>query len=169
MQFVKKEAFSQFLPNLLANGSYSFSRTQNTAGFSLYNQTYGPNGGFTLTIPIFNGLIYWNQYKIAGINVLNSQFTLEKTRIQTKINFYKALKDFETAKQILKLEEENILLADENVKIALERFRLSQSTTIELRTSEKSFEDAQTRLVSARYTAKAAETELMRLQGELVK
>ena len=168
-KLTRKETFSQFLPNLTANGSYGFNRTQSTAGFSLYNQTYGLNGGFTLSIPLFNGLVSLRQYKVAGIQILNSQFALEKARLQTKINFYKAIKDFETAKQILKLEEENILLADENQKIALERFRLLQSTTTELRAAQKSFEEAEVRLVSARYTAKVAETELMRLQGVLVK
>lgn len=168
-RFAKKEVFSQFFPSLLAIGGYGFNRLQSTAGFTLYNQTYGLNGGFALTIPLFNGLITINQNKIAGIQILNSQFALEKVRIQTKINFYKALRDFETAKQVLKLEEDNILLADENVKIALERFRLAQSTTIELRNAEQSFEDAQTRLVTARFNAKSAETELMRLQGDLVK
>ena len=169
MKYAKKEAFSQFLPNLAVNGGYGFNRTQSSAGFSLYNQTYGLNGGFTLTIPLFNGLVYLNQYKIAGIQIQNSQFALEKAKMQTKINYYEALKDFETAKDVLKLEEENITYADENVKIALERFRLAQSTTIELRTAQQSFEDAQTRLVNARFNAKSAETELMRLQGDLVK
>ncbi len=168
-KFAKKEAFSQFFPTLVANGGYGFNRTQSTAGFSLYNQTYGLNGGFALTIPIFNGVNTINQNKIAGIQILNSQFSLEKARIQTKVNFYKALKDFTNSKEVLKLEEENIQLAGENVNIALERFRLSQSTAIELRNAQKSFEDAQTRLVSARFNAKTAETELMRLQGELVK
>ena len=69
MKYAKKEAFSQFLPNLAVNGGYGFNRTQSSAGFSLYNQTYGLNGGFTLTIPLFNGLVYLNQYKIAGIPI----------------------------------------------------------------------------------------------------
>lgn len=168
-KLTKKETFSQFLPNLTANGGYGFNRSQSTAGFSLYNQTYGLSGGFALTIPLFNGLVSLRQYKVAGIQILNSQFALEKAQAQIKINFYKALRDFETAKQILKLEEENILLADENQKIALERFRLLQSTTTELRAAQKSFEEAEVRLVAARYSAKVAETELMRLQGALVK
>lgn len=168
-RLMKKESFSQFLPNLDVNGAYGFNRSQSSAGFALYNQNYGLSGGFTLSIPLFNGLNTLNQYKVAGIQVTNAQFSLEKTRLQTKLNFYRALKDFETAKEVLKLEEENIQLADENLKIALERFRLAQSTAIELREAQKSYEDAQSRLVNSRFSAKVAETELMRLQGSLVK
>lgn len=168
-RLMKKEAFSQFLPTLNVNGAYGFTRSQSSAGFALYNQSYGLSGGFTLVVPLFNGLNSLNQYKIAGIQVMNAQFQLDKARLQTKINFYRALRDFETSKEILGLETENISLATENLNIALERFRLGQSTAIELREAQRSFEDAQTRLVNARFAAKVAETELLRLKGELVK
>jgi len=168
-KFQKKEAFSQYLPNLIGNAGYNYNRSNSTAGFSLFNQTYGLNAGFSLNIPLFNGLNTIRQNKVAAIQILSSQFNLEKVRFQTKLNHYKALKDFTNAKEQLKLEEENISLADENQKIALERFRLAQSTAIELREAQISFVNAKTRLVNARYAAKIAETEMLRLQGELIK
>jgi outer membrane protein TolC len=67
------------------------------------------------------------------------------------------------------LEEENILLAKENVTIALERNRLGLTTILELRETQKSLEDAYNRLIQARYAAKQAETELLRLKGDLAK
>ena len=69
----------------------------------------------------------------------------------------------------LKLEEENIQLAKENVFIAMERFKQGVSTFLELREAQKSLEDAYDRLIAARYNTKLAETELLRLKGELVK
>jgi outer membrane protein TolC len=168
-KFAQKEVFSQFLPNLSGNVGYAYNRSQSTAGFSLFNQTYGLNAGFALNIPLFNGLNTIRQNKIAAIQIASAQFNVEKARFQTKLNYYKALKDFQNAQQLLKLEEENIQLAGENNQIATERFRLSQSTSIEFREAQKSYIDALTRLVNARYAAKVAETELKRLRGELVK
>lgn len=168
-KFEKKEAFAQYLPNLTGNVGYNYNRSNSTAGFSLFNQTYGLNAGFTLNIPLFNGLNTIRQNKIAALQLSSAQFNLNKVRFQTNLSYAKALKDFANAQQLRKLEEENILLADENQKIALERFRLSQSTSIELREAQASFINAQYRLVAARYAAKVAETELLRLQGELVK
>jgi outer membrane protein TolC len=69
----------------------------------------------------------------------------------------------------LELEEENILMAKENVAIAMERNRLGISTTLELRETQKSLEEAYNRLIAARYNTKNAETELLRLRGDLVK
>lgn len=168
-KFEKKEVFSQFLPRLAGSAGYNYNRSNSTAGFSLFNQTYGLNAGFNLNIPLFNGLNTLRQNKIAAIQITSAQFTSEKIRFQIKTAQYKALKDFSLAKEQLKLEEENIQLAAENQKIALERFRLAQSTAIELREAQISFVNAQTRLVNARYAAKVAETELLKIQGELVK
>jgi outer membrane protein TolC len=70
--------------------------------------------------------------------------------------------------QALLLEEDNILLAKENVFISLERYRLGVSTYLELRETQKSLEDAYTRLLAARYNTKLAEIELLRLNGNLM-
>jgi len=51
----------------------------------------------------------------------------------------------------------------------MERFRLGYVTSLQLKDAEKSFLDAEGRLVTARYDAKTAETELMRLNGVLIK
>ena len=80
-----------------------------------------------------------------------------------------AFKDYELQKKTLALEEENILLAKENVFISLERLRLGISTYLELRETQKSLELAYDRLIAARYNTKLAETELLRLKGDLVK
>jgi outer membrane protein TolC len=70
---------------------------------------------------------------------------------------------------MLELEETNILLAKENVNIQLELFRLGASTIIQLRDAQFSLSDAYDRLIAARYNTKLAETELMRLKGELIR
>ena len=78
-----------------------------------------------------------------------------------------AYKDYEYQKKALTLEEENIELAKENVIIALARFRQGVSSYLELREAQISLEDAYNRLIAARYNTKLAETELLRLKGDL--
>ena len=70
---------------------------------------------------------------------------------------------------MLALEEENILLAKENVFIAVERLKLGVSTFIESIETQKSLELAYDRLIAALYNTKLAGTELLRLQGEIIK
>ena len=67
------------------------------------------------------------------------------------------------------LEEENTKLAKEAVDIALERFRIGSSNSLELKEIQKSYDDSLTRLAEARFNAKVSETQLMKLNGEIVK
>jgi outer membrane protein len=55
------------------------------------------------------------------------------------------------------------------VNIALETFKRGVSTFIELRTAQQSLEEAYTRVINARYNAKLAETELLKLNGSLLR
>jgi outer membrane protein TolC len=168
-QYERKETFSQLLPTLGLSAGYGLSNATNSAGSTLLDKTYGWSGGLALSIPLFNGFNSIHALSIADLNIRNSQIALDNARLQLRQTYYQAQKDLEKALESLKLEEQNIGLADENVKIALERFRLAESTSIEMRTAEVSYVDAVTRLVTARFNAKAAETELLRIRGELVK
>jgi outer membrane protein len=137
-----------------------------------FNSAYNQNGvlsyGFTATIPIFNGLNVKRQVRAAKLNVDYQQLSLDNTRTKVDLSLSTAFKDYEYYKTAVTLEEENMLLARENVMVALERFKQGVSTTIEVREAQQSLEDGFFRLINARYNIKLAETQLLRLNGMLV-
>lgn len=163
-----KETQALRSPVIVGNAAYSYNYSKSAAGFSLFNQQNGLTLGATLAFPIFNGLNLNRQVKIAKMNTLQAETNTEQIKLQVSLLQKKAAREFELAADVLKLEEENIGYARENVMIATERFKLSQSTSIEFREAQKSYEDALLRLVSARYDLKKAETELLRLSGKIV-
>jgi len=65
------------------------------------------------------------------------------------------------------LKRKNLEIARENVEIAMERYRLGILTPLELREAQKAYIDAESRLISALYQAKVAETNLLKLTGQL--
>lgn len=67
----------------------------------------------------------------------------------------------------MQTEEDNILLAQEVLAIAQERYRIGISNAIELQDAFRSFEESMTRLVNSRFDAKTNETELRRLSGQI--
>jgi outer membrane protein len=168
-----KERKAERFPVLSFNSAYNYSKTNNNAVVNpftpLYNQNYGFNYGIGISIPILN---YFNtkreieQTKL-DIDYLNISYLNQRTKIDLGINI--AFEGYELQKKTLALEEDNILLAKENVAIAVERFRLGISTSLELRETQKSLADAYDRLIAARYNCKLAETELLKLKGDLVK
>jgi len=168
-EYTLKEAKSQRMPRLSLNAAYNYSRTENQAGFILFNQNLGFNAGLTASWTIFNGGNTSRQIRNTEVQLMSSQLYYSDTKAVIESEVLNAYNLFKNAMELLSLEEENFKLAKENVDIALERFKLGNVTSLELKEAQKSFEDAQARLVTARYETKVAETELMRLSGMLVK
>ncbi len=164
----KRETQALRSPVIVGNAAYSYAYAQSDAGFSLFSQNNGLGLGVTLSMPIFNGFNINRQVKVASIQLQTSNTLYEQVKLQVAASVKSSARAFETAKLALVLEEENIGYAKENVTIATERFKLSQSTSIEFREAQKSYEDALLRLVSARYELKQAETELLRLNNKLI-
>ncbi len=168
-----KERRAEKYPVVTFNNVYNFSKTENQLVVNnftpLLNRNYGFNYGLTAAIPIFNGFNARRQIKVAQLDIdyQNTLYNYQKWRMDIAIS--NAFKDYELQKKTLSLEEENILLAKENVYIASERLRLGVTSYLELRETQKSLEDAYNRLIAARYDTKVAETELLRLKGELVR
>jgi len=168
-----KERVGELYPTVTFNSAYNYSRNQNQTVINnftpLFNQNNGYNYGVGVSIPILN---YFNVRKSVrqaknDIDYLNLFYENQRQIVNTGI--VNAFKDYELQRKMLALEEENIILAKENVYIAVERLRLGISTYIELRETQKSLSDGYDRLIAARYNTKVAETELMRLRGDLVK
>jgi outer membrane protein TolC len=164
-----KELQSQRFPSLGLTSNYLFSRSQNEAGFALFNQNLGLNTGFTFSWNLFNGLRTSNQIRIAKIQNLNASLEVERTRLNqfsaAQIAYTRWLGD----KEILLLEEENIKLAAQSLQITTERLRLGLGNFLETKESQSSYEAAITRLVNARYNLKQSETILKKLTGAFVK
>lgn len=164
-----KEGESALYPKLNLNANYLFSRATNQAGLSLLNQNLGLNLGFTMGWTIFNGFNNSNNLKNLKLNLQNSNYEYENLKSLTQTALVKAFKIYQDNIAILQLEEENKILAKENLNVALERFRLGASTSIELKTAQSSYEESVSRLSDARYNAKISETQLLKLSGGIVK
>ncbi len=168
-KFMIREGKSTYYPKLNLNANYIFSRAQNQAGFTLLNQNLGLNMGFTASWTVFNGFNNANNVKNLQLNLENNNYEYESLKSLTQLGLLKAFKKYQDDISIMQLEEENKLLAKENLNIALDRFRLGASTSIELKVAQQSFEDSINRLSDARFNAKISETQLLKLSGGIVK
>ena len=168
-----KERRAERLPTVSFNSAYNFSQTNNNTvinNFSpLYNLNRGFNYGLTTAIPIFNNYITKRNIKQAQADIDFRKLTLENQTSLLVTNVENTFRTYELQKRQLALEESNIFLAKENVFIAYERYKQAVTTFIELREAQKSLADAYDRLIAARYDTKVAETELLRLKGDLVR
>lgn len=167
-----RERKGERYPFLNFNSSYNYSKTENTVAINpftpLFNQNNGYNYGFSLNFPIINGFTNRRNIQQARINVDRQNLLYEQEKITVNVGVKNAYVNYDNAKKVLLIEEENILLAKENLNITLETFKRGATTFIELRTAQQSLADAYNRLINARFLAKLAETELLRLNGSLL-
>ena len=163
----KKEINAERLPIVTLNGFYNFARNSNGAGFTLFNQTYGPSGSIGVTIPLFSGMLIKKQVAVTDIQIKNQNITLAETRNNLQTALTNAYINYNNSLKIVQLEKSNLELATENIFIATERFKKLNITSVELRQIQISYNDAKTRLYNALYQAKLAEAQVALLTGDI--
>lgn len=167
-----RERRAEYFPFIDFNAAYNFSRNDNTIQINpfgpIFSQTQGFNYGFSFRFPLLTGLNTRRLTQLAKIEIDRQSLLFNQQRNTIHVDLKNSFIDYNNAKKILLIEEETIGLAKENIFIALESFKRGVTTFIELRTAQQSLAEAYNRLISARYNAKLAETELLRLRGSLL-
>jgi outer membrane protein len=170
---VLKERRADRFPTISLTGNYNFNRTDNKATVNpfspLFSRNHGFNYGINATIPIFNNYNVRRQIQQAQLDITYRQLVFESQKSASSLSLLVAFRNYEWQLKALTLEEESVVLARENVDIVFQVYKLNSTTLLQLKDAQKSLEDARTRLITARYNTKVAETELLRLRGELVK
>ena len=164
-----KEIKAKRMPQINFNTSYNFMQNNSKAGLQLFNRSYGPQLGVQASIPIFNGGMVKKELQVSAVNIAMKQIQVDQIKNSLDAQLQSAYNDFDYATKVLDLNEENVKTAAENVQVTMERFRLSQSTSLEIKQAQSSYEDALYNVVLARYNAKVAEIALQKLNNALPK
>lgn len=164
----QKDAESFRKPRLTFNSGFGYSFNKNNAGFLSLNQNLGLSAGLSATWNIFNGLQTQRNIQATKINADLIKRQKEDLLNQILSEITTQYKQYETDKKLLELEIENKELAEENLTISLEKFRLGGSTILELNEAQRRFDQSLNRLVNAEYNVRFSELELLRLSGSLV-
>ena len=163
----RKEIDAERFPVVTLNGYYNFVRSSNGAGFTLFNQTYGPSGAIGIAVPLFNGGLVKKQVAVTDIQIKNQNITVAETKNNIQATLANAYINYNNSLKIVALEKSNLQLASENIFIATERFKTLNITSVELRQVQISYSDAKNRLYTALYNAKMAEAQVALLSGDI--
>src|SRR6201991_17573 len=166
-QYIEKETGAQRYPSLGVNAGYNYSRTRNSAGFSLLNLNYGPYAAVTVNVPIFNGNIYKKQQQAAGVNIKNAQLVRDTLVLNYTANAVKNWQAYTNNLQQVETAKTNYDLSRRLLDLVMQRLRLKQATIVEVKNAQQSFENAGFLLINVSYAAKAAEITLRRYANQL--
>jgi len=166
-EFETRRIRGERYPEISINSGYSYNRNENDGGFIRFNETTGFVVGITARIPIFDGFNTNRRSQNAKINVRNNEIELEQSKLRLESDFLSLYRSYENNINLVDLEQDNFANAEQTLDIALERFRLGSISSLEFREAQRTFLDAENRLINAKYDAKLAETGLLQLSGQL--
>lgn len=155
-------------PQLNFNSSLGYSYTNSNTGFLLSNRNIALNAGFSARWNLYNGNHTRKQIDLARINTTIVNKQREELLNQIVADLTIAYNQYISDQELLDFEEENKVLAEENLSISLEKFKLGASSILELNEAQRAFDTALNRLVNAQFNVRIAELELLRLSGSLV-
>ena len=163
VQQIRSERF----PEIVLNSGYSYSRNEADGGFFQFNETTGFRVGLTARVNLFDGFNTNRRIENARINRKSSELQLKEIRLLIQSRFRTLFRSYQNNLELVDLERDNLSNAEQTLDIALERFRLGTISSLELREAQRSFLESENRLINSQFEAKVAETELLRLSGEL--
>ena len=164
----QKEKEADKSPQVDLNGRIGFTFSQTNAGFLKSNRSVAATAGVSARWNIFDGHHRKNQIAISRINtqIIEKQQERLETQIINDLAF--SYNQYLSDKELLSFENLNKEIAEENLTISLEKFRLGGSTILELNEAQRGYDTTLNRLVNAQYNIKLSELELLRLSGALV-
>ena len=162
-----KELHASRLPVINLNSSFTNSVFNSDAGFLIQNERQGLNYGGNISFNLFSGLTLNRRIQSAKINKRIQDYSLDQYEIQLKSDIQRSFNIYSKNRQLLKIEEVNYRVAKENSQIALERFKLGIASYLEFRDAQVNLLTAENRLITAIFSIKEQEIELMRLSGKI--
>jgi outer membrane protein TolC len=164
-----KNLQSQQKPQIDLLAGYNMNSVANGAGFGVEKGSSDVfNYGLRATINIFDGYNQKRRIQNAKINAEIAAIQIEDLKNALLSALERTYVTYENSMNLIQLETENYAIAKQNIDIAFDRFKVGIATSYELREVQRNAVAAETRLIEAKYAAKSAEIELIRLSGNLL-
>jgi outer membrane protein len=163
-----RELQAQRLPQLNLFGAYARQLNEAEAGIFLSNQARGFNYGFTASWNLFNGNVLNRRIQNARLLENSSELQMDNLQLQLESDINQTFTSYRNSLRLLEVARSNYEVAMENADIALERYKLGNTSALEFREAQQNALAAESRLINALFTIKEAEVELQRLAGTVM-
>ncbi len=163
-----KKIRSRNYPYLRLNAGYGYTGNWYELGTTELQQRLGLNYGLTVGFTIFDGMNRRREQRNARIQIENSDLRIQQLELGLKADLSNLWMAYRNNLDLWRLEKENLIAAQENYEIALERYKLGDLSGIELREAQNNLLEAEERQSIAEYNTKLCEISLLQLSGQIL-
>ena len=154
-------------PTVRLTSGYNFTRSEASLGFITQSSGQGFVYGVAASIPIFNGFLQNKREKAAKYEIENASIVLNQQKLALESQMATLYQSYQTNLELVKVEEQNVDIARQNLDITLAKFKIGTITPIEVRTAQQNFIEVSVRYATAQYQTKLSEINLKALAGTL--
>jgi Outer membrane protein len=163
-----KRIQSRNYPYMRLNAGYGYSTNWYSTGSTDLQKRLGLNYGVTVGMTLFDGMNRKREQKNARIQIENNELRVKDMELMLKADLSNLWMAYRNNLELWNLEKENSLVAQDNYKIAIERYKLGNLAGIELREAQNNLLEAEERRSIAEYNTKLCEISLMQLSGQIL-
>jgi outer membrane protein TolC len=164
-----KQSRASKYPQLNAEASYSYTRSESEANLLTFQETDGFTGGISLSFNIFDGFRRNIEVQNAKIRVKNSVQRRRQAEKELRRDVRNVYENYQTNLFLLDKQRLNVETAELNFSRTQQAFKLGQVSNTEFREAQLNLLRARQELVNLRINAKLSEVELLQLGGRLIR
>ena len=163
-----KKAWSSSLPSInMSIGMNASSADQITRTY--FDDNYIKSANITLSIPIFSGFRNRNSIQISKLQLDQAETRLSGGKNSAKVSLYALINTLNNYQEIIPIQEEVLLSAEEDLKLAQQRYELGSASILVLLDAQLALIQASSSLVRTKYDAAIQVANLDDLLGTLDK
>lgn len=163
-----KKAKSRNYPYVKLNAGYGYTSNWNEVGTTDLQQRLGLNYGLTIGMNLFDGLNRRREQRNARLQIQNTDLRTQELELSLRADMSNLWMAYRNNLDLWSLEKENLIAAQENYRIAIDRYKLGDLSGIELREAQNSLLEAEERQSIAEYATKLCEVSLLQLSGQIL-
>jgi len=166
-QIGRRVAMSAFLPSFSISGSYSRSHNEFDRVYSEFGKNWFGSVGLSMRLNLFNGFADQANVEREGLNYRIAEEEHQNRLRNLRLEAEQALLALQAWKEITEINKNNLISAQEDLRLAQERYRVGAGTLLDIINAQVSVTRAKSTLVRAKYDSKIAHAQLRATMGTL--
>lgn len=163
-----KKIKSRNYPYVKLNAGYGYTANWYEVGTTDLQRRLGLNYGVTVGINVFDGFNRKREQRNARIQIQNQELRTQGAGTGIASRYEQFLGWLIATTELVEHGKENLVAAQRNYRIAIDRYKLGDLSGIELREAQNSLLEAEERQSIAEYSTKICEISLLQLSGKIM-